>query len=159
MVADNLGYVGPTSPMLGRPLFPNVSTSQPYNFRNGVSMLQLIEQLSQAGRELQDEWADYQLSAKEWANGIDDAWEQFQKDFSSQFADLKNNLEQLVQSNEWVIETVRPIIEDRIKLVFFGLTNDGYFCAFIPDGWDEIIFDTGANYADQDTYGKLMLSY
>jgi hypothetical protein len=122
-------------------------------------MLQLIEQLSQAGRELQDEWADYQLSAKEWADGIDEAWDQFQKDFSSQFNDLKNNLEKLVQSNEWVIDVVKPIIEDRIKLVFFGLTDDGYFCAFIPDGWDEIIFDTGADYEDQNTYGKLMLSY
>lgn len=97
MVADNLGYVGPTSPMLGRPLFPNVSTTQPYNFRNGVSMLQLIEQLSQAGRELQDEWADYQLSAKEWADGLDDAWDQFQHQYAHDFQELRDELVQLIQ--------------------------------------------------------------
>jgi hypothetical protein len=97
MVADNLGYVGPTSPMLGRPLFPNVSTTQPYNFRNGVSMLQLIEQLSQAGRELQDEWADYQLSAKEWADGLDEAWEAFQQQYAHDFTNLHDQLIALIK--------------------------------------------------------------
>ena len=97
MVSDNMGYIGPTSGITGRPLFPSVSTTQPYTFRNSLSMLQLIEQLSQAGRELQDEWADYQLSAKEWADGLDDAWDQFQHQYAHDFQALRDDLVQLIQ--------------------------------------------------------------
>ena len=97
MVADNLGYVGPTSPMMGRPLFPNVSTTQPYNFRNGVSMLQLIEQLSAAGKELASEWADWQLSAKEWGDGIDQAWADFETKYANDFTNLREQLVALIQ--------------------------------------------------------------
>lgn len=45
-----------------------------------------------------------------------------------------------------------------VKQVYFGLTEDGHFVAYIPEGWDDIIFDTGAEY-DLDTYGRLILRW
>ena len=45
-----------------------------------------------------------------------------------------------------------------VKQVYFGLTDDGHFIAYIPEGWDDIIFDTGFNY-DEDTYGRLILRW
>lgn len=45
-----------------------------------------------------------------------------------------------------------------VKQVFFGLTDDGHFIAYIPESWEDIFFDTGFNY-DDDTYGRLILRW
>ena len=50
------------------------------------------------------------------------------------------------------------IISEAIKTVYFGLTLDGYFVAYIPESWTQIIFDTGAVYGTPE-YGRLILSY
>lgn len=62
------------------------------------------------------------------------------------------------QINDWIHENMPDIIEESIKMVFFGLTDDGYFCAYIPDSWSDISFDTGMVYGNFD-YGRLMLRY
>ena len=43
-----------------------------------------------------------------------------------------------------------------VQQVWFGLTSDGHFVAYIPESWNDIIFDTGFDY-DLDTYGRLIL--
>lgn len=58
--------------------------------------------------------------------------------------------------SSWVDEHMPDIIAQAIKMVWFGLTLDGYFVAYIPDSWDEIVFDTGAVYGS-DEYGRLIL--
>lgn len=40
--------------------------------------------------------------------------------------------------------------------VFFGLTSDGYFCAYKPSTWEDVQFDTGAIYGTEE-YGRLIL--
>lgn len=62
------------------------------------------------------------------------------------------------QIQQWIDDNMEWIISQSIKMVFFGLTLDGYFVAYIPDSWSDITFDTGAVYADDD-YGRLILSY
>lgn len=64
------------------------------------------------------------------------------------------------QLNQWIIEHMPDIIATYVKQVFFGLTLDGRFVAYIPVGsaWEDVIFDTGADYA-LDTYGRLILRY
>ena len=62
------------------------------------------------------------------------------------------------QIEEWISENMPSIIEQAIKMVFFGLTDDGYFCAYIPESWSEIQFDTGMVY-DRFDYGRLILRY
>lgn len=56
-------------------------------------------------------------------------------------------------------EIIKSYIQKYISgAVIFGLTNDGYFCAYIPDSWTNITFDTVSNY-DDPLYGHLMLMY
>ena len=60
------------------------------------------------------------------------------------------------QIEAWINANMADIIADSIKMVFFGLTLDGYFVAYIPDSWSDIIFDTGMVYGT-DEYGRLIL--
>ena len=57
---------------------------------------------------------------------------------------------------QWIDDNQKEIYEHLAKQVFFGLTSDGYFCAYIPDSWSDIMFDTGAVYGRSD-YGRLIL--
>lgn len=62
----------------------------------------------------------------------------------------------------WMRTNAPDIISEIIKTVFFGLTDDGYFVAYIPDSWDDIIFNTTGldiTVALQPEYGHLVLSY
>lgn len=77
--------------------------------------------------------------------------ELFQKFQDKGLAEL---YEKLLQ--QWIDANMESIILRAVKFVYFGLTNDGYFCAYIPDSWDEITFDTGAVYGRSD-YGRLIL--
>lgn len=82
---------------------------------------------------------------------------QLQRDFQT-FLDsgFEDHYEE--QIHAWVLEHMPDIIRDAIRMVFFGLTADGYFCAWIPDSWTDIWFDTGANYGRSD-YGCLMILF
>lgn len=53
-------------------------------------------------------------------------------------------------------------ISDAIKMVFFGLTDTGYFVAYIPESWEDITFNTTEYDIDvpiMQDYGHLVLSY
>ena len=54
------------------------------------------------------------------------------------------------------IEDSKRQITKFTKGVYFGLTSDGHFVAYIPEGWEDLIFDTGKDYL-LDTYGRLIL--
>lgn len=56
----------------------------------------------------------------------------------------------------WLSRNMERIIRESMMMVFFGLTDDGYFCAYVPDSWSDIVFDTGAVYGRSD-YGRLIL--
>lgn len=60
------------------------------------------------------------------------------------------------QISKWVADMMPQIIAQAVRQVFFGLTSDGYFCAYIPEAWSDIVFDTGAVYGRAD-YGRLIL--
>ena len=84
---------------------------------------------------------------------------------------LNNLTEELEAEISAMWEEVHAGYEDAIKRwfendffrevvnqVYFGLTTDGYFVAYIPESWDDIIFDTGIVYGE-DTYGRLILRW
>lgn len=58
----------------------------------------------------------------------------------------------------WIDEHFADLISHGMKQVYFGLTDDGYFCAYVPDSWSEITFDTGAVFGRSD-YGRLILRF
>jgi len=62
----------------------------------------------------------------------------------------------------WIINNVNDLISYAIKNVWFGLTDSGYFIAYIPDSWKDIIFNTigyDIDVEDSANYGRLVLSY
>jgi len=59
---------------------------------------------------------------------------------------------------KWISDNFADLISAGIRQVYFGLTDDGYFCAYVPDSWDEISFDTGAVFGRSD-YGRLILRF
>lgn len=61
----------------------------------------------------------------------------------------------------WVINNTVDIIGAAIKTVLFELTPDGYFIAYIPDSWNEIIFGTTGldTFPAGVDYGHLTLTY
>lgn len=58
----------------------------------------------------------------------------------------------------WIQDNFADLISAGIRQVYFGLTDDGYFCAYVPDSWSEITFDTGAVFGRSD-YGRLILRF
>lgn len=62
---------------------------------------------------------------------------------------------------KWLSENVPEILSMAIKNVWFGLTDSGYFVAYIPDSWNEIKFNTTGLDIEidlQPEYGHLVLS-
>ena len=62
---------------------------------------------------------------------------------------------------EWTIKNTVDIIGAAIKMVTFGITDSGYFVAYIPDNWQEIQFGTTGldDFPIGVDYGHLTLSY
>lgn len=62
------------------------------------------------------------------------------------------------QLEKWIQDNAAFLFTTFAKQVFFGLTMDGHFVAYIPDGWQDITFDTGMVYGRSD-YGRLILRF
>lgn len=62
------------------------------------------------------------------------------------------------QVEKWIDEHLEFVFTHTAKQVYFGLNQEGYFIAYIPDSWDDIVFDTGMQYG-VDTYGRLILRW
>lgn len=77
----------------------------------------------------------------------------FQKFIESGFEDYYKE-----QIFAWIDENMPAIISRAVKQVYFGLNDDGYFVAYIPDSWNDITFDTGAVFGRTD-YGRLILRF
>lgn len=63
---------------------------------------------------------------------------------------------------EWIVRNFYDIVGEMAKMVFFGLTDAGYFVAYIPETWDDIDFKTTGwdiMIALQPEYGHLVLEY
>lgn len=77
-------------------------------------------------------------------------------EFEAMWYEINNGLENAAK--EWVANNLEWVFTHIAKQVYFGLNEQGYFVAYIPDGWDDIVFDTGFIYGE-DTYGRLILRW
>lgn len=62
------------------------------------------------------------------------------------------------QLTQWIKGNAATLFQLLAKQVYFGLTDDGHFCTYIPDSWSDVTFDTGAVYGQAD-YGRLILRF
>lgn len=61
----------------------------------------------------------------------------------------------------WLEDHAPEIFYDAVKKVWFGLTDSGYFAAYVPDSWNDVQFNTTGYdiFLDQQPeYGHLVLS-
>ena len=89
----------------------------------------------------------------EFAEELENLANEFEKFKESGFEDYY-----IDQIEKWVNDNLEKLYHMLVKQVYFGLTDDGYFIAYIPESWDDILFDTGFDYA-LDTYGHLILRW
>lgn len=119
-------------------------------------------------RNLEDFNLDYILKKlKGLADQIEEviAWK---PEFEKLYNEVKAFIEQIESGNlppgminaiyKWMNENAIDLVGDLVKNVYFGLTNDGYFCAFIPKSWNWVTFDTITD-PDEALYGHLVLMY
>lgn len=89
----------------------------------------------------------------------------------AEYEQLKALYDQIIAGNfppsikqafaSWMNTNALDLVGEMVKLVIFNITDDGYFVAYIPEGWEDIIFgttglDVGIPGYD---YGHLILSY
>lgn len=61
----------------------------------------------------------------------------------------------------WMRDNAVDLVGELVKLVFFGINDEGYWVAYIPESWEDIIFNT----TELDIsipgyeYGRLVLSF
>lgn len=58
----------------------------------------------------------------------------------------------------WIDQNIQNLVARIVKYVFFGLTDDGHFIAYIPETWNFIHFDTIMS-TDDELYGHLVLQW
>lgn len=62
------------------------------------------------------------------------------------------------QVHGWINENFQTIMNGLLgHMLFFGLSDDGFFTAYIPEQW-AIVFDTELDYDSVD-YGRLEIKY
>lgn len=101
-----------------------------------------------------------------------DGFVAWQKEHEKEYEDLKALVDQIYNGEltpaleksirTWLQNNADSIISEWVKMVFFGLTDAGYFVAYIPKGWSDIIFKTTGYDVDvalMPEYGHLVLQY
>ena len=97
-------------------------------------------------------------SWKDWKDDVDSDIKTLQEFYN---ALISGNFtpEMLQALNTWAANHVPDILQAAVKNVWFGLTDDGYFVAWIPESWSDINFETtgyDVDLAGYD-YGHLVL--
>ena len=99
-------------------------------------------------------------SLNTWRSSHEEEYQELKKLYDDILAG--NFPESMVNSlKKWVEVNGVELIGEMIKTVFFGITDSGYFVAYIPDSWDEIQFGTTGldDFPAGVDYGHLTLSY
>lgn len=89
--------------------------------------------------------------SEEWKKKYPE-WEERLDHQDELIAEIKKQLDDIVKLSPGFME---HLISQAIKNVWFGLTQEGYFVAFIPESWRDIMFAT----TGYDTTVPTMLEY
>ena len=107
---------------------------------------------------------------KEFIDALADL-DEWRKEHEKEYQELKKLYDDIVSGNfppamydalhNWVVKNAASIIGEIVKMVFFEINDDGYFVAYIPESWSQIIFNTtGLDISVPGyDYGHLVLTY
>lgn len=59
---------------------------------------------------------------------------------------------------EWADKNLPAMVCAMVRFVWFGLTPDGHFCAYVPANWGWLTFNTGTDITEPE-YGHLIITY
>ena len=115
--------------------------------------------------------ADWLISSTKEMLEIVDNINEWKESHEEEYLELKQLYDDMLAGNfpdsmlqslyEWTVRNTEEIIGRAIKMVFFGLTDDGYFVAYIPESWDDITFGTSGldDFPEGVDFGHLTLTY
>lgn len=125
----------------------------PKLYWDAYSQEQIIKELCKNFHKV-EEYLDYIAELmNEWNVNFD---EEMEEQFRLIWKAINDGFQE--EAEKWIAANLKYIFNHTVKQVYFGLTSDGYFCAYIPDGWSDITFDTGMQYGKFD-YGRLILRF
>ena len=141
----------PLGGIISRPYF---STMQPFAYRDTLNMLTWLRAVACNLDKLREALNEYGEQSGNLYDALAERLDALQAEFDRLYEE---------KILEWLAANMPGIMGDAvteaIRTVFFGLTDDGYFCAYVPKNWaDYIEFDTSANYGNEE-YGCLILNY
>ena len=112
-----------------------------------------------------DSLSYYEVLCKvvEYINNLIDTNKEIYATIDEMKADVKELQDWVDHFNENVNSVLKEVIEHYIAtMVLFGITDDGYFVAYIPESWDDITFYTtelDIFLPMEQEYGHLVLAY
>lgn len=118
---------------------------------------------------------DYILRIAKYIKQVAAEMQEWRKKHEKEYEELKDHVDAIqswidsVESGDipqalfdglatWIDENLQELIGRAIKFVWFGLTSDGHFVAYIPESWHELTFDTCMDF-DAQSYGHLLICY
>lgn len=87
-----------------------------------------------------EELEAYGLDIKQLQSDTETLQSEFEKVKNGEYVSLY-----LDALSSWIDNNLQELVGRVVKYVMFGLTDTGYFCAYIPKTWDFIQFDTIMN--------------
>ena len=143
---------GYTPQLMRKLLIYNVQKVLPAVYDDSLSYYELLAKIQ---KKLNESIANIN-NLNEWQVAQDEvmtALNQMVEDFIN--GGYKQDFDQFAQ--EWLAANIHDAITKATRMVFFGLTDDGYFVAYIPEDW-AFVFDTIMDYLNPN-YGSLTIKY
>lgn len=144
-----------------RPLLWCIARTLPAVYDSGLTNIEILSKVLHAVNDLiknNNEFIKELNAAEVNITELQQQVAQLQQDIE----DVKNGkyvtlyLDSIIN---WIDANLQCLVARVVKFVCFGLTEDGYFCAYVPQAWDFLRFDTGMDLFDTDEYGHLIIKW
>ena len=136
--------------MYGQPLTYFCHKILPAVYDDSMSYYEVLCKVTQKLNEIIAKGDDSDIAIQQINAEINSIWNYLKSD------EFNGDIEAFVK--EWLENNIAQALAPFVKQVFFGLTDNGYFCAYVPKSWSEVSFDTGAIYGTEE-YGRLILRF
>lgn len=130
----------------------------PLVFDDSISYYEVLCKLSNSINEMINniEYLEQQIGE----SGLDELF-QMMEDLQQQLQDIQDGKYfpmYVDQLGKWIDQNIQQIVGRTMRFINFGLSQDGYFVAYIPETWNFITFDTDVN-PNSPTYGHLIVRW